>query len=54
MEGMPILKVITSLEKSVGGTLGNLELILGFRAIFGKLSISAIKAINNIFAIQAN
>ncbi|UZW16331.1 hypothetical protein OSC52_17430 [Clostridium pasteurianum] len=54
MEGMPILKVITSLEKGVGGTLGNLELILGFRAIFGKLSISAIKAINNIFAIQAN
>ncbi|MBP2032267.1 gluconate transporter [Clostridium algifaecis] len=36
-EGMPIANVIKSVESGVGGTLGNLALILGFGAMLGRL-----------------
>lgn len=36
-EGMPITKVVGSIEGGVGGTLGHLALVLGFGAILGKL-----------------
>ena len=37
LEGMPIDAVVTSVKNGVGGTLGNLALIIGFGAILGKL-----------------
>lgn len=37
LEGMPIDGVVTSIKNGVGGTLGNLALIIGFGAILGKL-----------------
>jgi len=36
-EGMPAIKVITSIQNGVGGTLGYLALVLGFGAMLGKL-----------------
>jgi Gnt-I system high-affinity gluconate transporter len=35
--GMPVDKVIASVEKGVGDTLGRLALIIGFGAMLGKL-----------------
>ncbi|MEQ8154302.1 MAG: gluconate transporter [Clostridiaceae bacterium] len=37
LEGMPLLKVVSSIKGGVGGTLGNLALVLGFGAMLGKL-----------------
>jgi Gnt-I system high-affinity gluconate transporter len=37
MQGMPVNKVIGSIKAGVGGTLGNLALIMGFGAMLGKL-----------------
>lgn len=37
LEGMPIDNVVTSIKNGVGGTLGNLALIIGFGAMLGKL-----------------
>lgn len=36
-EGLPLLKVIDSIEKGAGGTLGHLALVIGFGAMLGKL-----------------
>ncbi|OCB01075.1 gluconate:H+ symporter [Clostridium beijerinckii] len=36
-EGLPVMKIITSVETGMGGTLGHLGMILGLGAIFGKL-----------------
>ncbi|MBV7276803.1 hypothetical protein I6U48_28425 [Clostridium sp. PL3] len=36
-EGLPILKVVTSIEAGVGGTLSHLSIILGLGAMLGKL-----------------
>ena len=36
-EGMPLATVVGSVKNGVGGTLGNLALILGFGAMLGKL-----------------
>ncbi|MCT6867470.1 MAG: gluconate:H+ symporter, partial [Gilliamella apicola] len=37
MEGMPVMAVVQSIKNGVGGTLGNLALIMGFGAMLGKL-----------------
>ncbi|OBR93521.1 MULTISPECIES: gluconate:H+ symporter [Clostridium] len=37
MEGMPLVKVATSVKSGLGGTLGSLALVLGFGAMLGKL-----------------
>jgi len=37
MEGMPAVKAIASVKAGLGGTLGNLALVLGFGAMLGKL-----------------
>lgn len=37
MEGMPIVKAVVSVKNGLGGTLGNLALVLGFGAMLGKL-----------------
>lgn len=37
MEGMPLTKVISSLESGFGSTLGGLVMVLGFGAILGKM-----------------
>lgn len=36
-QGMPVLDIIASIEKGLGGTLGHLAIIIGFGAILGKL-----------------
>jgi len=36
-EGLPLLKVISSIETGMGGTLGHLAIILGLGAMFGKI-----------------
>jgi len=36
-EGLPLLKVISSIEAGVGGTLGHLAIILGLGAMFGRI-----------------
>jgi len=36
-EGLPLMKVIASIETGMGGTLGHLAIILGLGAIFGKI-----------------
>jgi Gnt-I system high-affinity gluconate transporter len=36
-EGMPVLKVVTSIQKGIGDTLGSLVMILGFGAMLGSL-----------------
>ncbi|CUH97538.1 High-affinity gluconate transporter [Propionispora sp. 2/2-37] len=36
-EGMPIMKVVGSIENGVGGTLGHLALVISFGAMLGKL-----------------
>ena len=36
-EGLPLLKVIPSIENGVGGTLGHLALVISFGAMLGKL-----------------
>lgn len=36
-EGLPLIKIVSSIEVGVGGTLGHLALILGFGAMLGKL-----------------
>ena len=37
MQGMPLVKVISSIKAGVGGTLGSLALIMGFGAMLGKM-----------------
>ena len=37
VEGLPLMKVITSIETGVGGTLGHLAIILGLGAMFGRI-----------------
>ncbi|MCE5285963.1 MAG: gluconate:H+ symporter [Pelosinus sp.] len=36
-EGLPIMKVVASIENGVGGTLGHLALVISFGAMLGKL-----------------
>ena len=36
-EGLPLLKIVSSIEAGMGGTLGHLSLIIGFGAMLGKL-----------------
>ena len=36
-EGLPLVKVIPSIEAGVGGTLGHLALVISFGAMLGKL-----------------
>ncbi|AJA50040.1 high-affinity gluconate transporter [Clostridium pasteurianum DSM 525 = ATCC 6013] len=37
LEGMPVTKVIDSVQNGVGSTLGHLSLVIGFGAMFGKI-----------------
>lgn len=37
IQGMPPLKIVTSIETGLGGTLGHLAIIIGLGAIFGKI-----------------
>ena len=37
MQGMPLVKVISSIKAGVGGTLGSPALIMGFGAMLGKM-----------------
>lgn len=39
--GMPLEKVVTSVEAGLGGTLGHIALILGFGAMLGRLIAEA-------------
>jgi len=36
-EGLPVMKVISSIESGMGGTLGHLAIILGLGSIFGRI-----------------
>lgn len=36
-EGLPLLKVVSTIETGFGGTLGHLGLIIGFGAMFGRI-----------------
>ena len=36
-EGLPVIKIIPTIEKGLGGTLGGLAIVVSFGAMLGKL-----------------
>jgi len=40
-EGLPLLKVVDSIESGVGGTLGHLALVISFGSMLGKLMVDS-------------